>query len=72
MCSSESPFPNSYYLYSVIIQGGDFVSKSHNHSRSANDQRSDSKNPTSKEYKDAMDNRSNQIRENKEEGESDE
>lgn len=38
----------------------------HGHERSPNDQRSDSKNPTSQEYKDAMDNRSDQIRENKE------
>lgn len=38
----------------------------HEHERSPNDQRSDSKNPTSQEYKDAMDNRSDQIRENKE------
>jgi len=33
--------------------------------RSSNDQRSDSKNPNSQEHKDAMDNRSNQIRESK-------
>jgi hypothetical protein len=36
------------------------------HQRSPSDQRSDSKNPTSKEHKAAMDNRSVQIKENKE------
>jgi hypothetical protein len=39
--------------------------------RTPNDQRSDSKNPTSQEHKDAMDNRSNQIRESKGQDESD-
>jgi hypothetical protein len=38
----------------------------HGHERSPNDQRSDAKNPTSQEHKDAVDNRSDQIRENKE------
>ena len=33
-------------------------------SRSPNDQRSDAKNPTSQEYKDAMDNRANQLNPN--------
>lgn len=40
--------------------------------RSSNDQRSDAKNPTSREYKDAMDNRSIQIRESKERKETEE
>ena len=52
--------------------GGDSTGKGHGHSRTPNDQRSDSKNPTSREYKSATDNRSNQIRESKEEAESDE
>jgi len=46
--------------------GGHGGGHGHGHERSPNDQRSDSKNPTSQEYKDAMDNRSDQIRENKE------
>ena len=50
------------------------MSKGHGngHSRTPNDQRSDSKNPTSSEHKDTVDNRSNQIRENRESEELDE
>ena len=40
--------------------------------RSSNDQRSDAKNPNSQEHKDAVDNRSNQIRESKESEEDEE
>lgn len=40
--------------------GGELMAKSN---RSANDQRSDSKNSNSPEYKDAMDNRSVQMNE---------
>ena len=41
--------------------GGEKVAKSN---RTPNEQRSDSKNPTSKEYKSTMDNRSVQLDEN--------
>ena len=46
------------------------MSKGHGRSRTPNDQRSDSKNPTSREHKSSIDNRSNQIRESKEESEN--
>lgn len=42
----------------MVIKGGDVMAKSN---RSPNDQRSDSKNTNSPEYKAAMDNRSVQM-----------
>jgi hypothetical protein len=51
----------------VCFLGEKQMGHGHGHERTPNDQRSDAKNPTSQEHKDTMDNRSNQIRENKEE-----